>query len=171
MRIVGLTGLIASGKTTVALSLVWQHNFTRVRFAEPLKDMLRALGLQEPEIEGTLKETPCDLLGGRTPRLAMQTLGTEWGRGMIDPDLWVRAWHKRLSCQYNIVADDVRFPNEAAAIKELGGTLIRIVRGGSRMRAGTHQSEIQDFQADFTIQNTGTIAQLVRAVEVKLDLL
>jgi hypothetical protein len=175
LRIVGLTGLIGSGKTTVALHLVEHHNFTRVRFAGPLKAMMAALGLSPEEIEGDLRAEPCDLLGGKTPRQAMQTLGTEWGREMIHPDLWVRAWRKQLDRQYNVIVDDVRFPNEAAAILGAGGsgTLVRLVRGGgSHLSSGArHQSEVQDFPVDFTIQNNGSIDQLVRAVEAKLDLL
>ena len=48
--------------------------------------MLYQLGLGEAHIEGALKEVPCELLGGKTPRYAMQTLGTEWGRDTDQQD-------------------------------------------------------------------------------------
>jgi hypothetical protein len=79
-RLIALTGYAGSGKSTLADILACEHGFTVVKFAGPLKAMLRALGLDEREIEGDLKEQPCQLLAGHTPRRAMQTLGTEWGR-------------------------------------------------------------------------------------------
>jgi putative protein kinase ArgK-like GTPase of G3E family len=78
-QIIGLTGLMGSGKSLAAQELE-RIGFTRTRFAGSLKDMMRVLGLTEEEIEGNLKETACALLGGKTPRYAMQTIGTEWGR-------------------------------------------------------------------------------------------
>src|ERR1035437_9507797 len=117
--VVGLCGFIGSGKTTAANHLVEHHGFTRIRFAGPLKAMLAALGLTEEEIDGSLKNDPCDLLCGKTPRYAMQQLGTEWGRELIGPDLWIRAWSSSVEdcgMHSRIIADDVRFPNESAAI-------------------------------------------------------
>lgn len=163
--IVGFCGLIGSGKTTAAKRLE-HHGFTRVRFAGPLKDMMRALGLSDDEIEGNLKETPCDVLGGRTPRQAMQTLGTEWGRDLIHPDLWVNAWRKRAQQQRRVVADDVRFPNEAIAILDLGGMLVRITRSG--LARAAHASEQQDLLFAQTIINDGDVAALEANVDAVL---
>src|SRR5262245_6513313 len=98
-RIIGLTGKLKSGKTEAALHLC-KKGFTRVRFAGPLKNMMTCLQLTDAEIEGMLKEQPCDLLCGKTPRYAMQTIGTEWGRALIGEDLWVNAW-KRLVLKHD----------------------------------------------------------------------
>jgi hypothetical protein len=155
--IIGLTGPPGSGKTTAAKHLCDRHGFARVRFAGPLKAMMAALGLNEREIDGDLKEQPCPLLGGKTPRHAMQTLGTEWGREMIDPELWVRAWAanvERLLSNVPVVADDCRFPNEAGAIHSRHGMIVRINRPGAGIASG-HVSEIQTFSHDCEIQNKG----------------
>ena len=85
--VIAITGQAGSGKTTIAKHLELEYNYVRVRFAEVLKDMLLALGLTEEEINGDLKEKPCSLLLGKTPRHAMQTLGIEWGRNLIHPDI------------------------------------------------------------------------------------
>jgi hypothetical protein len=157
LKLIGLCGLAGCGKSTVAAYLENELGYARVRFAGPLKDMLRALGLSERHIEGDLKEVPCELLGGKTPRQAMQSLGTEWGRDMVADDLWIRAWADRLPVG-PVVAEDVRFPNEAAAIREKGGLLIRITgRGGI---AGGHASEANRLDVDVEIENTGSLAQL-----------
>lgn len=160
--IIAFTGLAGSGKSTAAAHLVVAHRFTRLRFAGPIKDMMAALGLSKREIDGDLKEQPCDLLGGRTPRYAMQTIGTEWGRDLIAPDLWIRAFHaavNKLPHGKPVVVDDCRFPNEADAIRSLGGALVRLMRAG----AGTtsqHQSEGQELGEAIRISNNGTLADL-----------
>ncbi|MEM1046502.1 MAG: deoxynucleotide monophosphate kinase [Pseudomonadota bacterium] len=160
--IVGLAGRIGSGKTTAAVHLAVQHGFTRHRFAAPLKNMMRCLGLSEDQVDGDRKETPCFLLGDKSPRYAMQTIGTEWGRDMIHPDLWIRAWRETMPASARIVVEDVRFENEAAAIRRSGGLLIRI--GRDAVVRSDHQSEFQDFAVDAFVENNGSHPDLYRVV-------
>lgn len=163
VQLIALTGYAGSGKSTLAHLLAWEHRFTIVKFAAPLKDMLRALGLSEREIEGDLKEQPCALLGGHTPRRAMQTLGTEWGRELFGQDFWVGiAMHKVravLDCGGRVVIDDCRFPNEAAAIRAAGGVVVRIVRPGVGP-VNAHASEAQQLEVDGIVDNGGSMAAL-----------
>lgn len=171
--IVGLVGPAGCGKTTAAVGLAMLKggNFVRRRFAAPLKDMLHALGLTKEHTDGALKEEPCELLGGKTPRHAMQTLGTEWGRALITDDLWIRAWRAALPTpDINVVIDDCRFPNEAAAIRELGGVLIRINRPGF-VHAATHESEAHELSADVSIDNSGSAEDLVVKLQETIDAL
>jgi hypothetical protein len=161
--IIGFCGLIGAGKTTAAKHLIDEHAFTRVRFAGPLKDMMRVLGLSPDHIDGALKELPCELLGGKTPRWAQQSLGTEWGRDLIHPDLWINAWKQRAIKHLRVVADDVRFLNEAAAIRSLGGITVRITRPGTIQQ--DHPSERQDFPVQYSIDNEGSPEELA----VKID--
>ena len=95
-KIIGITGYIGSGKTLLADALCAKHNFTIVMFAFRLKDMGRAVGLREDQVEGTGKEIPCQLLCDKTPRYAMQTLGTEWGRNIIGENIWVNLWSNKV---------------------------------------------------------------------------
>ena len=142
-RLVAFTGPAGAGKSTAAQHLVDKHGFVRVRFAGPLKDMMRAIGLGEAEIEGALKERPSVLLGGKTPRHAMQTLGTEWGRECIGPDFWTGLWGRIARDVMNeggrVVVDDCRFENEAEVVRSFGGVIVRLTgRGGI---SGAHVSE------------------------------
>jgi hypothetical protein len=124
-HLIGFCGPIGAGKTFAADHLARDYGYSRVRFAGPLKAMLRALGLSEDQTDGAAKEAPCALLGGRTPRYAMQVLGTEWGRELISPDIWTRAWDhhaaRYLDNGLPVVVDDVRFVNEATALLRRGG--------------------------------------------------
>lgn len=138
-RVVALTGLIGSGKTTAAKTLIAEFGYERVRFAEPLKTMLKSIGLGHDHVDGDKKEAPHPLLCHRTPRHAMQTLGTEWGRNCIGPDFWVQAWLKAIEGKERVVVDDCRFPNEGAAVRMLGGKVWRIERPGMALQ--DHASE------------------------------
>jgi hypothetical protein len=150
-----LVGLYApamqSGKSTVASALAG-HNYQTVKFAMPLKTMLADLlairgadqRIIDRMIDGDLKEAPTKWLDGKTPRHAMQTLGTEWGRNCMGEDFWVNT---AMSCVdslldrgHNVVMDDVRFWNEAQAIKDRGGLLVHIARPGAKVIA-SHASE------------------------------
>ena len=175
--LIGFAGKAGAGKTTAARFLEREHHFKRVRFAEPLKLMLRALGLSWEEIDGAFKEKPCDLLCGLTPRYAQQTLGTDWGRKLMGIDLWVNAWKREVEPLLNagarIVVDDVRFPNEEAALRELGGVLVNVRRSldtVSDPEVYAHESEAYAYEADFTVVNYGTIAGLeIQITELMID--
>ncbi|MDI9847397.1 deoxynucleotide monophosphate kinase [Rhodoblastus sp. 17X3] len=160
-RLIGFCGPAGAGKTFAANHLASHYGYSRVRFAGPLKAMLRALGLTEAEVDGELKEQACALLGGRTPRHAMQALGTEWGRQLISSELWINAW-AHASAHYllqglPVVVDDVRFANEAAAIWRRKGVLIRIDRAAAPASAAcaAHASENQALHYDARIVNSG----------------
>jgi len=136
-----------------------------------------------------------------TPRYAMQFLGTEWGRECYR-EVWVayafrRAgeWlttatietitgaagfargSSRIDRTRLVVITDVRFVNEARAIKKAGGHVIAVERPkvGLRGPAAAHASEMEmDSQemaelTDQVIKNNGTLAQLERRVEETLQ--
>lgn len=167
--IIAFTGLIGSGKTTAAFRLIEEHNYRRVRFAGPLKDMAYAFGLSYEQIDGNLKEKPCNLLGGKTPREFMQLLGTEFGRNLIDPNIWIRAWEHAASQVppgIGIVVDDCRFPNEAEAVRRLSSKsrIVRITRKGQGTRQ-SHVSELQAFDVDSLLENDDGLEELVKKVD------
>jgi hypothetical protein len=61
------------------------------------------------------------------------------------------------------VVDDVRFPNEAALVRALGGKMIRVVRPGCVLTAHASESQILDLAVDTEIQNVGTLDELFAA--------
>lgn len=159
--ITGFSGPAGAGKSTAAKILVEQRGFRLVKFAGPLKAMMRALGLDDGHIEGALKETVHPVLGC-TPRHAMQTLGTEWGRQCIDPELWVNLARANIMQGGDVAVDDVRFENEAAMIRSLGGVIIEI-RPKVMTHFMNHVSEA-GVRPDLIIYNDGSISDLAAAV-------
>lgn len=169
--IIALTGLAGSGKSTASKYLVEKHGYQLVKFAGPLKDMLRAIGLSEAQIEGELKEEPCEWLQGATPRHAMQTLGTQWGRKCIGPFFWIELWVRRVNLIVaaggRVVVDDCRFPNEADEVRKLGGVVWKIVgRGGI---ASAHESEAGCGFAHVRIANCSSLRVLYERIDAALD--
>lgn len=169
-RIVALSGPAGSGKSEAAKYLA-SLGYETVKFAAPLKAMLRAfyaaVGLPDTEIErridGDLKETPDEYLDGHTPRHAMQTLGTEWGRGCMNGDFWINAWaRKAASVSSNVVTDDCRFGNEAVAIRAAGGDIVLLKSKKRRRKASDHVSEqgVDPALVTHVVVNDGTIADL-----------
>ena len=79
----------------------------------------------------------------------------------------MRAWARVVeqSPGANIVADDVRFENEAVAIRARGGVIVRVVRPGAWPGPSAHASEKGGFRADLTLKNDGDVAALAAAVD------
>lgn len=166
-KIIGILGYAGSGKTLVAKHLVERYGFRRTRFADPLKNMLKlGLGLTDDEVDGDLKMAPMERFGGVTPRHMMQTLGTEWGRWAVYPEIWVDAWlNSARSLDGALVVDDVRFPNEAKAIRELGGTLWRVYRPGVGMMVHPSETALGEIEVDALINNATSIPALLNSVD------
>jgi hypothetical protein len=116
-------------------------------------------------IEGQIRMWLKDLLINNkriTPRLLLQTFGTEFGRKHLQDDFWIRVglhsarhlldgWAydrmqglaKRHGGSDAVVITDCRFRNEVLAIKRAGGRVYRIVREpDSKDR---HASEAEQF--------------------------
>ena len=103
-----------------------------------------------------------------TPRLAMQTLGTEWGRRLYD-NIWVDACMNdvRSRGQDNVVITDVRFRNEVQAVQDAGGLVIRLRRGEL---SSDHASEaelagMEDKEFDLVVDNQGTLEDFYAQIE------
>lgn len=170
--LVGIIGRAGSGKDTVATMMP----AIRIAFADPMKEALvtifdweRILLWGPSELRNTVDDRFVTPDGQPlTVRHAAQTIGTEWGRRLIDEQLWVKLGIIRAQQEMDrlnrVVITDVRFLNEAKAIQDAGGEVWRVVRPGAGLTgaAALHPSEIEQDQirADFEIQNNGTLEEL-----------
>jgi hypothetical protein len=141
--ILGVTGLIGSGKDTIADYLVTEHGFKRVSFAASLKDAVSAVfGWDRDMLEGTSKQSrvwreEVDTwwaerlnMPNLTPRWVLQYWGTDVFRNHFHKDIWVASVENKLrQTKDNVVITDCRFANEVNAIKTAGGVTCRVTRG------------------------------------------
>jgi len=140
--ILGVTGLIGSGKDTIADYLCTFHGFKRLSFAASLKDAVSSVfGWDRELLEGTTKSSrewreQKDLWWSErlnmevTPRWVLQYWGTEVCRVGFHEDIWVASVENKLrNATDNIIITDCRFFNEVKAIKRVGGITCRVERG------------------------------------------
>jgi hypothetical protein len=189
--IIGICGLIGSGKGTVADMLETEHGFIKVSFADSLKDAVAAVfGWPRNLLEGDTTESRewreqvdpwwAKRLGkpDLTPRWVLQYWGTEVLRKGFHDDIWVASIENKLrDTTRNYVIPDTRFPNEIEMIKRNGGKVWHVKRGEDPewfqkyqshhiIPDGIHASEwawaLSTFDA--VIENNGTMAQLADAV-------
>lgn len=171
-HLVGITGKAGSGKDTVAEILRTRRGYQTIAFADPLRAGLTTMfGLSQEHYAHPQKEQPLPIID-KSPRELMQLLGTEWGRQLIHPDIWVMLAMRRIadirdrSPGANIIVTDVRLDNEAQMIRKLGGEIWLIQRNDSGT-AHTHSSEngIGFHHINHTLRNNGTIDELRVKVE------
>jgi hypothetical protein len=193
-KIIAFIGASKSGKSTASKHLQTIHGYKRYRFAGTLKNMLHTLGLTWEQLDGSEKEIPSPLLGGATPRHAMQTIGTEW-RDMIDTKLWTNVLEKEIITDQVafVVIEDCRFHHEVAMIRRHGGEIWCIRRASvepgivqrwmSKLPwpiktlaafvlsiKPLHPSELywMDIDADVTIFNNGSEQEFTETIEAIL---
>ncbi|KWV70074.1 hypothetical protein PFLuk1_02630 [Pseudomonas fluorescens] len=171
--LIGLTGRARSGKTTAAEHLARTYLLEQYAFADPLRDGLMAIfNLDPTDFEGDRKEQPLGWLDC-SPRQLMQSMGTEWARNTLHPDVWVKLAEqnleymtKALGAVLGFVVSDVRFENEADLIRRRGGTVIHILRPNA-LTVNPHISEagIAANSADLTLPNYGTVESFLRSLD------
>lgn len=169
--IIGITGYKRSGKDTAA-RVFEAHGYVRYAFADPIKIACMSLFDWSSEFIEAKKED-VDPRWGISPRRAMQLLGTEVFRAAV-PDMvpgFTRTfWIDRMVEKYNrlgkpdMVVSDVRFPDEAMKIYELGGAMVRIDRAGLYSDGHESEAHIPHIPVDYVIENDGTSIDLIRSV-------
>jgi len=203
--LIGLSGFIGSGKDTIAKYLVETYGFIPLSYASALKDVVSSLfGWDRTKLEGITPEDRewrnCvdtwweERIGipGLTPRLVLQTIGTDMFRKHFHPDIWISVVERKIlnlkeqHPECRIIVTDCRFFNEGECIRRLGGQVIRVERGrpdhydcmykasigdptgvNECKQLGIHSSEYSmiSFSFDTIIHNDGSFEDLYHTLE------
>ena len=167
--IIAITGSARAGKNTLGEFILSEYSGYLYGFADPIRAMLAQINVDmNTQYYKDHKEENVPWLG-KSPRQLMQTLGTEWGRNMINPDIWVNP-AKEYFKKYGpgMIITDLRFENEAKWVREAGGLIIHIMKPLQLDKHGypvvkkEHESE-QGIKFDYTdiaIVNGGTLEDL-----------
>lgn len=176
MKLLALAGKAGSGKSTTleCLKDLQHHPLALKKFAGPLIDMQEMIYARIKPVY----ERPSNFV---KDRFLLQFLGTEWGRQTISDTIWVDLWKLEIDRFYKaannlavepiFVVDDLRFDNEAEAVKSLGGHIIQIVSTKVNDRnvvpgIPNHTSEngIDLKYIDYIIENNGSIDDLKQSL-------
>lgn len=205
--LIGLGGKLRAGKDAVGDYLEESHGYTKLGMSDALNEALLALNpiiyveLENRELpEGgylpglaitgsvtyihyrDLHDAVGYVEAKKNPevRRLLQMLGTEVGRNMIDPDVWVNIAVRKITelreAGVPVVITAVRFPNEVEMIRRLGGTTIWIERPTEARTDAqgdilTHASEtsVDAGMFDLTIENVGTLEDLYGWTDAVLE--
>ena len=187
--LIGICGLIGSGKDTVAERLVNEHGYKRDSFAKSLKDAVASMFNWDRDLlEGRgqssrhWREQPDKFWSERfgrevSPRLILQEFGTEVMRGQMYDGIWVDSCLGRYKGE-NTVISDTRFPNEIKRIKDCGGVILLVKRfkdpdwftsyvEGNIEPNGIHSSEYMwaKSEFDYVIENNGSLEELNEKID------
>lgn len=162
-RIIGLLGAAGSGKSLVSKYLIERYDAVQYTLAAPLKQIVgRAFGLTEDQLYGSQEsKEKTDPRYNVSPRWLFQHIGTEGIRSVFGPDVWWELLLKKVAQDKPALAvcDDVRFINEAAGLRDVGGAeIIRLENANNQSKVDSrHQSEAEWSKApyDFVIQHDG----------------
>jgi hypothetical protein len=177
-RVIGIAGKKFSGKDTLGHFFVQKYGYEQIAYADPLKEIGKIFGFTDEQLYGSKKEE-LDEFWQVTPRKFLQFVGTDMFRDhsdKISPNMGINTWtnivKKRIQENPNkyFVITDVRFPNEAELIKELGGTIIKLKRNNDSNDEHASESLIESLPADFEFENNGTKEQLYSNVLTSLGL-
>ena len=182
--LIGVVGLIGSGKGTVSDRLEQKHNFRKDSFAKSLKDAVSSMFNWDREmLEGKTDESRAwrekpDVFWSKrfgkdvTPRWVLQYFGTEVMRQGMHDSIWIDSCMARYDGKPTVIAD-TRFENEIKTIREMGGSILLVKRGqdpdwftdyveGNVVPKNVHLSEYAwaKSEYDHLITNDGTLEEL-----------
>ena len=182
--LIGVVGLIGSGKGTVSDRLEQKHHFRKDSFAKSLKDAVSSMFNWDREmLEGKTDESRAwrekpDVFWSKrfgkdvTPRWVLQYFGTEVMRQGMHDSIWIDSCMARYDGKPTVIAD-TRFENEIKIIREMGGSILLVKRGqdpdwftdyveGNIVPKNIHLSEYAwaKSEYDHLITNDGTLEDL-----------
>jgi hypothetical protein len=165
--IIGLTGYAQSGKDTLANILVEKFGFTRVAFADPIRDLLYEMNPSVKDggyrVRGVVDGYGWEIAKTTFPevRNLLQNLGVG-ARKTFGESFWVQQALRKVHFEGNFVITDVRFSNEADAIRKYDNSQIWRVKRPGVGAVNLHESETQmdSYKVDQIFLNSGTVEDL-----------
>jgi hypothetical protein len=187
--IIGINGYAGSGKDTVGTILQQidrDSHWEIKKWAGKLKQVAELLTgipvekFEDQEFKKTNlgKQWNDRINNPMSVRDFLQKLGTEGLRDGLHTNTWVNALMADYKCVpadrapngwdcNNWIITDTRFPNEAQAIKDADGIIIRVTRPGIGP-VNDHPSEtgLNQWNFDYEIQNDSSLNELINSVRI-----
>ncbi len=157
--IIAGSGKKGAGKTLFGNPYLASHGFKMVNFADILKHKCRAdFNLTPEHTDGQLKEVPNPKIGDQTPRQLMIDIGQLYRKFSIDGAYWLNAALDKINLmapEQLVYVGDCRFKNEANAIREKGGIIVRLERDDSlniyKASKDPSECDLDDYEFDVVL--------------------
>lgn len=181
--LIGLSGKAGSGKSTVGDYLAGAHGYAQFAFAGALKEVVQT-AFHFTDEQMAFKKEAVDPRCGKSPRWCLQHFGSAF------QEVWPKVWIYNLCFeildfqaalgQHHIVVTDVRFRDEAEALKKMGAVLVRIERDkdhsleacATGIEGHISEMDLDGWEGwDYRIANDGSMADLAADVENMLTAL
>jgi hypothetical protein len=164
ITLIGIHGPLNGGKDTTAnyIQAKFPGKFGRYAFAAPLKRACKEMfNFTDEQLEDQALKKEVDSFWGFSPRFAMQKLGTEYGRGMLRDDIWIKRaemeFHLNHKSAKGTIITDVRFENEGEWVRSQPGAILIYLKvpGLKKDEQYQHASEagITQMSTDYEIVN------------------
>lgn len=168
MRLIGLSGKKRSGKDTLAARLIDAHGYTRLAFADAMRDMaleVDPLIYRDTHLAEYVQDLGWeDAKANPEVRRTLQRLGQ--AVRTVDPGFWVRITMAQASTVAGpVVITDVRMPDEAIAIEAAGGLLVRLERPGQAVDEHITETALDGWPFTVLVRNDATVAHLWTAAD------
>tara|TARA_R110000764_G_scaffold136846_1_gene224757 strand:+ start:110 stop:655 length:546 start_codon:yes stop_codon:yes gene_type:complete len=171
IKLIGLSGKARGGKDAAGDHIRDMCGFSTYAMAAPVKEACRVIfGWDYRHLHGHLKDV-LDPIYNVTPRAAIQKLGTEFGRNMINNDIWTIKAENEIKARSNLVITDIRYNNEAELILENGGIIIDIKRRKSAralifgMKNHSSEKGISSNLITEIVTNNGSLVDLYKKID------
>jgi len=175
--IIGLTGYAQSGKDTVANVLVERYGFTRIAFADKIREYLYETNPMYDNVAGEplFVRAKVDRDGWEKAkksaqiRRLLQTSGVA-ARKLFGEDFWIKQALKDVEPGVDYVITDVRFENEADEIKSTSGQIWRVKRlGVDPVNGHISETQMDGYPVDQIFVNNSTIDDLEVLIRTRMS--
>jgi hypothetical protein len=173
--IIGLTGYAQAGKDSVANILVEHYGYTRVAFADPIRELLYQTNPAVKDggyrVQGVVDGYGWDVAKTAFPevRNMLQSLGVG-ARKTFGDMFWVQQALRQVNSEGNFVIADVRYPNEAKAIRDYDNSQIWRIKRSGVIPVNAHASEtaMDGEKVDQIFVNNGTLDDLKVLIQTRM---
>lgn len=173
--IIGLTGYAQAGKDSVANILVDHYGYQRIAFADPIRKLLYEMNPIVKDggyrVQGVVDGYGWDVAKTAFPevRTMLQSLGVG-ARKTFGDMFWVQQALRQVHFEGNFVITDVRYPNEAKAIREYDDSQIWRIKRSGVLPVNAHASEtaMDGEKVDQIFLNNGTLDDLKVLIQTRM---
>jgi hypothetical protein len=173
--IIGLSGYAGSGKDEIAKILVNEYEFTRVAFADAVRNLLYEVNPVVNELASDIKHAVNhrgwdEIKKVPAVRVLLQNTGLGV-RQLFGDEFWIKEALMQTNKEGNYVFTDVRFENEANAIRDINGHLWRVKRPGvEAVNSHISEKDLDGYKFDQILSNEGTLEDLTTKVRNRMEL-